>query len=128
MNSMQKLVGKKVVKVVHSEDSEVLAFFLDDGKALAWQAVGDCCANAYFYQMSDFEVLKGEVVTAVEEGEWSSKEDGDCSQLDTVFVRICTRLGRATIEFRVSHNGYYGGHPEPCDVSSLGSDAKEVTT
>lgn len=107
-----RLVGKTIRAIYMSQDDMAICFELMDGEKLYYRAYGDCCAHAYFYQWQNLEDIVGYPVTEVlEESVDSINEDGGVT--DIMFYTIKTELGHAPFEFRISHNGYYGGNAEP---------------
>lgn len=119
---MKSLIGKTIIRVLRSEVPQILVFIVADGPPLAFVAVGDCCSAAFFFQLSGFEDLIGEVVTEVDESETTDKEAAAHDVVSTTFYTIKSRKGRASIEFRLEHNGFYAGSAEPCDAKMLGDD------
>lgn len=106
--SFEDLVGKTITAVYLNDGGECIQFKLSDGTRLSWDAVGDCCAHAYFYQLENFEWLIDEVVLGVK-NQPSTSQSVEWGELDTEFITIATRKGEATIEMRTEHNGYYCG-------------------
>lgn len=128
-DDMKELVGKRVMAVLMSQDSMVIAFDLDDGTRMAWQAEGDCCSAPIFYQCEDFDLVVGEIVTRAYESEVVGiSEDNYGDVVDATFYTIQTAKGRGTIEFRLSHNGYYSGRAVLCGADALGDDPKVIAT
>lgn len=117
---MEKLEGRVVREVRQDPDGGDLYFVTDTGP-LAFEAYGDCCAHAYFYQVEGMDEILGRPILSVEEGETTCTEQGR-EYLDAFFVTIKTDRGRATAELRTEHNGYYSGmarnvDPPPQDTS-----------
>lgn len=108
---MTPLVGETIAAVYQDKQNDVLEFETKAGARLGWRAVGDCCANAYFCQLENFEWLIGEKVLRVEHDAVSSVPN-EYGETDTEVIRISTRKGTATIELRTEHNGYYSGWAE----------------
>lgn len=123
--NMAPLVGETIVAIYQSSGACILEFETKAGARMAWQAVGDCCANAYFHQLENFEWLIGEEVLRVEH-DAVSVEDTEYGQTDTEVIRISTRKGTASIELRTEHNGYYGGWAERIHSPPMLSDAHRL--
>ncbi len=70
-----------------------------------------------------FDLLRGALVTSVEEKEWvaidDEPDDGGSSWVDDCvedgFFTIRTDRGYIDFEVRNEHNGYYSGHIEECN-------------
>lgn len=105
---MKELLGKVVREAWISPDSNLIRFLGDDLYYL-YAAEGDCCAVCYFYQMQDFDLVIGEEILGVEEGEWKDISGGEGDVVEQCFYMLKTRKGRATFEVRLEHNGYYSG-------------------
>lgn len=107
-----RLVGKTIRAISMAVDDRAICFELMDGERLYYRAYGDCCANAYFYQWENLEDILGSPVTEVDESSVESKnQEGGVT--DVIFYTIKTAHGYAPFEFRIDHNGYYGGNAEP---------------
>ncbi len=110
----EDLVDLIIVNVYLSPDRSKLVVETNHG-IYAWMAWGECCASAYFESCERFENLKGQKVWRVQESEWN-KTENDETVTETVFYTISGPKGSAQIEFRLDHNGNYGGYPESCLV------------
>jgi hypothetical protein len=108
---MSALLGKTIVDVRIKANQSRLAFLTDDGW-IVFEAVGDCCAHAYFYQIEGIEDVIGHTITEVRSCELPGTED-DYGVTDVAFISlVAAPYGQACIEFRTEHNGYYCGWPE----------------
>ena len=106
-NDLNVLVGKKILAVNLSPDMYYIQF-KTEGKDFDFECHGDCCAHAYIATIQNVECLIGQEVTAVL-AEESSHEDYTFQFVDNVFYSINTSKGSCHMDFRVEHNGYYGG-------------------
>lgn len=121
---MKELVGKTIAAVyvgdipynthfgVEAYKDGRLAFQTDAG-LLSYDTWGDCCSESWFADITGVDALIGGIVTACDVAPFDGTEiyDGRTRQeCDTVYGWILTtNKGRATIAFRNSSNGYYGG-------------------
>lgn len=117
-----RLIGKSIRAIYLAPGDQCICFEMMDGEKLYYLAEGDCCAHAYFYQWADLDYILGQPVTAVDHETVDSLNDDDDNVTDIHFYAIKTLKGRATFEFRVSHNGYYGGSATPTDEKNMGKD------
>ena len=112
---MKELIGKKITGLRINEDQSVLAFDTDQG-VIAYDALGDCCSETWFADITGVSALLGGTVqTAVEVSmDGYNVEDGRTRQeWDEAYgVKLTTENGYADIVFRNSSNGYYGGSIE----------------
>ena len=112
---MKELIGKKITGLRINEDQSVLAFDTDQG-VIAYDALGDCCSETWFADITGVSALLGGTVqTAVEVSmDGYNVEDGRTRQeWDEAYgVKLTTEKGYADFVFRNSSNGYYGGSIE----------------
>lgn len=133
---MNELVGKKIERIFVAEQEKYLGFILGDVypssscKAyLVYEAIGDCCSESWFADIVGFEALKDALVGSVEVIETQELENDPRTRQERDLVygyKFTTTKGHATIAFRNSSNGYYGG-----DLSLMTNpivvDWKEIT-
>jgi hypothetical protein len=110
-----------------------------EDERIAFYVHGDCCNTVYInhFQGIDvvgegnaFDILRGALVTGVEEKEWVSldyeeEEDSDSWMDECVedgFFTIRTDRGYIDFEVRNEHNGYYSGHLEDWDDDNVELD------
>jgi len=105
---MEELVGKKILGIF--PDSSSIVFATSDG-GLSYTVEGDCCSHSWFESIQGVEALMHGTVSRVEPLALGGDEDaGDSYSVVKVYgIRIVTDKGYATIEYRNSSNGYYGG-------------------
>lgn len=112
---MKKLIGKKIAGLRINEDQSVLAFDTDQG-VIAYDALGDCCSETWFADITGVSALLGGTVQTADEVSMDgyNVEDGRTRQeWDEAYgVKLTTEKGYADIVFRNSSNGYYGGSIE----------------
>lgn len=122
---MNELKGKTISRVLIAPDQGEIVFDTTDGP-ISFGVEGDCCSESWFSDIYNGDALLGTVASAEEiEMPDYNVEDGRTRQdVDSVYgYRITTDKGAATIAFRNSSNGYYGGylkHPR------VGSPAPET--
>ena len=113
---MKKLIGKKIAGLRINEDQSVLAFDTDQG-VIAYDALGDCCSETWFADITGVSALLGGTVQTADEVSMDgyTVEDGRTRQdFDAAYgVKITTDKGYSDIVFRNSSNGYYGGSIRP---------------
>jgi len=127
---LNKLVGKRINGIFLNEDHDRVAFRTIEGEVLGFYVCGDCCNTVYInhFQGRDvigegntFDLLRGALVTAVEEKEWVNVDVPDAYEVvEDGFFTIRTNRGYIDFEVRNEHNGYYSGHIEDwTDVVNL---------
>lgn len=126
---MAELVGRKISKVLlDSNAQEVLGFETDEG-AIYYEAEGDCCSESWFADIVNFPALDCATVSSVEALHLpQDPKDGRSRQeYDVVYgYLIRTDRGAATVIFRNSSNGYYGGWLERVEKPNDDTDMKEL--
>lgn len=105
---MQEIVGKRIIAVHLGDDGSWIYFTDSENNVYGYKADGDCCAQAYIESVNGEAALIGTVVEVQENSINLSRVYGD-DVIDATFYHISTNAGAATIELRISHNGYYGG-------------------
>jgi hypothetical protein len=107
------LEGKTVVGIDVSNGEDALRFRLADGSSIVWDTEGDCCSESWWADGFQLGSLRGATVRTVEQIDLPDYdvEDGRTRQEEDVVYgyRIDTDRGSATLAFRNSSNGYYGG-------------------
>jgi hypothetical protein len=125
MSVLNKLVGKRINGIFLNEDHNKVVFRTIEDEVIGFYVYGDCCNTVYInhFQGRDvvgegntFDLLRGALVTAVEEKEWvtlDDEQDEDSWHDECVedgFFTIRTDRGYIDFEVRNEHNGYYSGH------------------
>ena len=109
---MKELIGKKITGLRINEDQSVLVFDTDQG-AVGYKALGDCCSESWFADITGVSALLGGTVQTADEVsmEGYNVEDGRGRQeSDEAYgYKLTTDKGYADVVFRNSSNGYYGG-------------------
>lgn len=109
-DDFEALVGEKIVSFHANEGHTSIGFITESGRALAWDAWGDCCSYSWFEHVSGLAHLIGGTVSEIKGREMpgaTSDEDHECLQF--YGWSIVTDKGYFDIEMRNSSNGYYGG-------------------
>ena len=135
MTDLNRLLGRRINGIFLNEDHTQVVFRTIEDERIGFYVHGDCCNTVYInhFQGVDvvgegnaFDILRGALVTAVEEKEWVSVENPDKESWDVIedgFFTIRTNRGYIDFEVRNEHNGYYSGHlsewDEPVDLSTL---------
>jgi len=118
---MKELVGRKIIGIFPK--SECIIFDTDKG-GLSYTVEGDCCSYSWFESIQGVDALLLGTVTEVEELFIDSWTDETDELIQSYGFKIKTNKGYATIEFRNSSNGYYGGWCNPgstCDAPQIPS-------
>ena len=107
-NDLEILIGKTILEINTSEGLNDIQFVTSDGDKFHFQCYGACCANAFISTLENTSNLIGQEITEVL-AEDNSFEKSTNYVIDCVFYTIKSMKGRCFIDFRVEHNGYYGG-------------------
>lgn len=115
-NPLDSLIGRRIESLfLHPEGRFLL--INTDGGLFKYNAIGDCCAECYFSEISGVEALIGYKILSVELipkittcGEPSEDFFGDRNIVcDLMGIKIVTCGGYAELYFRNYSNGYYSG-------------------
>lgn len=122
MNSIEKLIGKKVLKIRMNEQN--LVFETDDG-VFAFGVEGDCCSSSYFYDFYGVEnLLENGAIKSVREIPLEVRPESVTPSNDFIeaygfeLVTNNKYWGDKTsvFSFRNDSNGYYGGWMEDVNI------------
>ena len=123
---LSEIVGRTIESLYVSDDDGILTFITDDGQR-SYIALGDCCSTSWFADITGVDALIGGKVAACEVAPLDDYDidDGRCREdVDEAYGWIVTTgKGRATIVFRNSSNGYYGGW---CDYNATEQDVSKM--
>lgn len=108
------LIGKTIQRISVEPGEHEMAFGICQGQAVRVYLVGDCCSETWFAEVLGVDALLGHTVRDVEMVDMPNdnrEDDGNGRQeSDAIYgLRISTEAGDATVIFRNSSNGYYGG-------------------
>jgi hypothetical protein len=109
---LDSLDGKTVIGLDVSDREESIRFRCADGSAVVWSTEGDCCSESWWADATGLDQLRGATVRGVRELELPDPEDDGRTRQESDVVygyAIDTDAGSATLAFRNSSNGYYGG-------------------
>ncbi len=128
---MQELVGRTIRRILIGDSEYQILFQMEDYEpAVSYVAMGDCCSVSWFADLTGVDALLGGTVASVEEVELEDydTEDGRGRQeWDRVYgFKITTDKGYATLAFRNSSNGYYGGWLERTEEYGNPKDYREI--
>jgi hypothetical protein len=130
MTVLNKLLGKRINGIFLNEDNTTVVFRTIENEHIGFYTHGDCCNTVYInhFQGVDvigegntFDILRGALVTGVEEKEWVKIDDDEPDEdawtecVEDGFFTIRTNRGYIDFEVRNEHNGYYSGHVEELD-------------
>lgn len=109
----ESLVGKTIVGLDVNQREEALRFRLADGTEVLWRTEGDCCSESWWADVTQANALRGAEVIEVVEANLTEPADVDArsrQESDLLYGYVVrTTKGTATLVFRNSSNGYYGG-------------------
>ena len=127
---MKELLGKKIISLYIGEDEHSLIFKTNEG-LFGYSAVGDCCSESWFSDITGVDALIGGTVSEVmyismdgynvEDGRGRQEED------DAYGIKIVTDKGMSSIVYRNSSNGYYGGYLEGIINPVINNEMREIT-
>lgn len=112
---IKALLGRRIVSIGVSPGEDVMVFDTDAGR-VGYGTVSDCCSETWFADLTGVSALLGEIVTEavplsmdfyndynVEDGRTRQERD------EAYGYGLTTAKGHATLVYRNSSNGYYGG-------------------
>ena len=109
-SGVEPLRGKRILGVFVGDMD--ICFRCEDGDQL-YRVDGDCCSESWFADLWDIQNLIGGTVISIREMPQSRYEiDEERCRQDYDYVcgiELYTEKGMATIIYRNSSNGYYGG-------------------
>lgn len=114
---MEELKGKIIDKVYLSFVGDIMSFKISDGSVITYQTENDCCNEVWFETWENLEVLSGSKINNVIELSMREVEPTRQEVEEAYGHRLETNRGYALIEYRNSHNGYYGGSIHVCGYS-----------
>jgi hypothetical protein len=144
MSVLNKLVGKRINGIFLNGGNTRVVFRTIEDERIGFYVFGDCCNTVYInhFQGADvvgegntFDLLRGALVTAVEEKEWvaiDDEPDDEDSWVDNCvedgFFTISTDRGYIDFEVRNEHNGYYSGHIDDLNEKDVGVEDMHLLT
>jgi hypothetical protein len=144
MSVLNKLVGKRINGIFLNDGNTRVVFRTIEDERIGFYVFGDCCNTVYInhFQGADvvgegntFDLLRGALVTAVEEKEWvaiDDEPDDEDSWVDNCvedgFFTISTDRGYIDFEVRNEHNGYYSGHIDDLNEKDVGVEDMHLLT
>ncbi len=108
-----ELIGKHIIDARYADGNIYLN--MEDGKTVALEPYGDCCAHCYIENVSGSEALQDATVESIQDLDVPLSDDDvndDSTVTNAWGHRVLTSKGICNIEMRVVHNGYYGGSLE----------------
>ena len=126
MSVLKRLVGRRINGIFLNGDNTRVVFRTIEDERIGFYVYGDCCNTVYInhFEGADvvgegntFDLLRGALVTEVEEKEWVTIDDSEQDEdswvdecVEDGFFTIRTDRGYIDFEVRNEHNGYYSGH------------------
>jgi len=109
---MEKLIGNKIIDIQIAAEEHYLKFVTEQGEFI-YGTEGDCCSETWFSEILNVDFLINHTVSEIENlylpepavPDPHGRQESDCFY----GIKINTDAGTATIVFRNSSNGYYGG-------------------
>ena len=95
MSVLNRLVGRRINGIFLNDDNTVVVFRTIEDEHIGFYTHGDCCNTVYInhFQGQDvigdgntFDLLRGALVTAVEEKEWVSIDDDEQDEDSRIVV------------------------------------------
>jgi hypothetical protein len=110
------LLGKTIKQIDLSSDDEAIKFTLDNDEEIIAKCDGDCCSHTWIEDLLNLESVIGSPILEVYDLELPPElrhpsfvnPDGE-EEMEYYGLAIKTLKGTATIAYRNSSNGYYGG-------------------
>ena len=140
MSVFNVLVGKRINGLFLGDDAWALVFRDINQRYYCFRTENDCCNQVWFNHVNGvetvlgegnlFDVLRGAMVTAVEDKGWTEDREDGYDVIQDGFWTIKTDRGYIDLEVRNSHNGYYGGsvkYDEESKIDAI-SGLRAVTT
>jgi hypothetical protein len=125
---LENLIGKTVTGIFVSPCRTYLFFDTSDG-AVGYEVDGDCCSKSWFADLLGVDALLGGMVARFEP--IALPQDGQertRQEVDAVYgYTIVTDNGYATLAFRCSSNGYYGGWMHPAQPEARNRCSEQIT-
>ena len=140
MSVFNVLVGKRINGLFIGDDDWALVFRDINERYYCFRTENDCCNQVWFNHINGvstvlgegnlFDILRGAMVTAVEDKGWSEDREDGYDVIQDGFWTIKTDRGYIDLEVRNSHNGYYGGSVKYDEESKIDAitDLRAVTT
>ena len=140
MSVFNVLVGKRINGLFIGDEDWALVFRDINQRYYCFRTENDCCNQVWFNHVNGvetvlgegnlFDVLRGAMVTAVEDKGWTEDREDGYDVIQDAFWTIKTDRGYIDLEVRNSHNGYYGGsvkYDEESKIDAI-SGLRAVTT
>ena len=126
---MKEIIGLEINRIFVGEGEHDLYVDTNAG-VLHFGTFADCCSETWVADILGVDALLGATVMFVDELDLPDPQDGRSRQQEDIIYGygLTTNKGRATIAFRNSSNGYYGGHVEPAVMpDDVPDNAREIT-
>jgi len=127
---MQALVGRTILSIDVNENQALLRFTTTSG-TIIFEAAGDCCSESWFADITGADALLGSTVVTSEEismDGYNVKDGRERQDVDEAYgYKLTTDTGIASIVFRCSSNGYYGGWVRVSTDDAAGAEWTAIT-
>jgi len=122
-DSIEYLLRKKVESIFIDSEEQRYLKIITGRNVFVFEAVGDCCSESWFADLTGIQSLIGSTITRIEEVRLDEVDNSRTRQdVDEGYsIKIKSTGGYAEIVYRNSSNGYYGGYlnvisEEPKDI------------
>lgn len=111
---MKELLNKVIKKIFISEGESHIKFILSDNSEMIYVTDADCCSETWFSDFTGIDCLINQEILEVEELLLPINKlllaQRSRQEYDELYgYCFKTQKGYATLEYRNSSNGYYGG-------------------
>lgn len=109
---LDRLVGKKIIKLLFNSEKNSFAFLLDTLRLEVFYCKGECCSNSWIEHVSGLNTLFQGKVNKIKYIDIDTERKGDeYGEKETLIYRfdIYTEGGICSMEMRNHSNGYYCG-------------------
>lgn len=107
-SDLDVLVGTTIAEVNVSDGMRDIQFVTTNKQKFHFECYAECCAYPFIETLENVKDLIGQEITQVSVDSKRLEDQGN-NVVDATFYTIKSLKGRCFIDFRVSHNGYYGG-------------------
>lgn len=133
-NSLLIQLNKTIKNIYIDKYKQDHLYFKTEGYIILWEAVGDCCSEAWFADIigMPFFLKNDSRIYAIEQlcfGNYVPKDHSSRQDVDTIYGYQLKKPygdGNLTVIFRNSSNGHYGGEIEETVIDKLPDNIIEI--
>lgn len=119
---MKELLNKVIKNIFISEGEEYIKFILSNNSEVIYMTDADCCSETWFSDFTGVDCLINEELLEIEDLDLPNDialANRSRQEIDKLYgYSFKTKKGYATLEYRNSSNGYYGGSCSLLEPSS----------